>query len=273
MPSPPTNRLRANVLGVGVDAIDMQTAVSLIDSAVASSHKGYVCITGVHGIMEAQRNEHLKTILNNSYLTTPDGMPTVWIGRFQGFRHMDRVYGPDLMLQVCRLSVSKAYTHFLYGSKPGVAERLKSVLTRRFPGIRILAAHCPPFHPLNKAEERDLVERVGDLKPDLFWVGLSTPKQEQFMAQFIDRLDTKMMLGVGAAFDIHTGLLKDSPAWVKRAGLQWLHRLCQEPKRLWKRYLVNNPEFMLKASLQLTRMHKYTIPERADDSNLISGPV
>jgi N-acetylglucosaminyldiphosphoundecaprenol N-acetyl-beta-D-mannosaminyltransferase len=273
MPSPPTSRARANVLGVGVDAIDMPTAVSLIDSAVASCHKGYVCITGVHGIMEAQRNEHLKTILNNSYLTTPDGMPTVWIGKLQGFRHMDRVYGPDLMLQVCRLSVSKAYTHFLYGSKPGVAEQLKSVLTRRFPGIRILAAHCPPFRPLNNAEERDLIERVGDLKPDLFWVGLSTPKQERFMAEFMEKLDTKMMLGVGAAFDIHAGLLNDSPAWAKRAGLQWLHRLCQEPKRLWKRYLVNNPEFMLRASLQLTRIHKYTIPERADDSNLISGPA
>src|ERR1700693_6077318 len=108
MPSPPISRARANVLGVGVDAIDMPTAVSLIDSAVASCHKGYVCITGVHGIMEAQRNEHLKNILNNAYLTTPDGMPTVWIGKLQGFRHMDRVYGPDLMLQVCRLSVSKA---------------------------------------------------------------------------------------------------------------------------------------------------------------------
>ena len=211
-----------------------------------------------------ERDEHLRTILNNSFLTMPDGMPTVWVGKWQGFRGVDRVYGPDLMLEICELSISKSYTHFLYGGKPGVAERLKSTLERRFSGIRILGTYCPPFRPSNKAEERELIERVADLKPDLFWVGLSTPKQERFMAEFIHKLDTKLMLGVGAAFDIHAGLLKDSPTWLKSMGLQWLHRLYQEPRRLWKRYLVNNPKFVLNICLQLAGVRKDTIPQHEE---------
>jgi N-acetylglucosaminyldiphosphoundecaprenol N-acetyl-beta-D-mannosaminyltransferase len=270
MPLPPTDRSRANVLGVGINALNMQTAVSAIDAALSSGQKGYVCVTGVHGVMETQRDEGLKAILNNSFLTTPDGMPTVWVGRWQGFGGMERVYGPDLMLEICRLSLARRYTHFLYGGKPGVAQRLQSELQRGFPGICILGAHCPPFRKLNDAEESELIQRVADLKPDLFWVGLSTPKQERFMADFIHKLDTRLMLGVGAAFDIHAGLLKDSPAWVKKAGLQWLHRLIQEPARLWKRYLINNPEFLVKICLQLTGLKRYKIQPGTPGSGLVS---
>lgn len=122
---------------------------------------------------------------------------------------------------------------------------------------------------MNGAEEDELIQLVADLKPDLFWVGLSTPKQERFMAEFIHRLDTKLMLGVGAAFDIHAGLLRDSPAWIKKAGLQWLHRLTQEPARLWKRYLINNPEFLVKICLQLTGLKRYKIPPGTSGSRLV----
>jgi len=266
----PLSRNRANVLGVGVDAVNMAAAVSVIDAAVASGQKGYVCITGVHGVMEAQRDQTLRAILNNSLVTTPDGMPTVWVGRWQRFRAMDRVYGPDLMLEVCALSVAKGYTHYLYGGKPGTAEQLRSALERRFPGIRVVGTYCPPFRALDAGEERDLTKRVNVLKPDLFWVGLSTPKQERFMAEFIGKLDTTLMLGVGAAFDIHTGQLEDSPAWMKRAGLQWVHRLCQEPRRLWKRYLINNPEFVFRMGLQLFGLRSYTIPQARDGRGLTS---
>ena len=266
MPLPPIRRAQANILGLGIDAINLPTAVAAIDAALAEGGKGYVCVTGVHGIMEAQRDEHFKVILNNSFLTTPDGMPTVWVGRWQGFHYMDRVYGPDLMLEVCRLSRRKGYTHFLYGGKPGVAERLRANLERRFPGIAILGAYCPPFRELNDAEKRHLIATVADLQPDLFWVGLSTPRQERFMAEFIGQLNVKLMLGVGAAFDIHAGLLKDSPSWVKTMGLQWLHRLGQEPRRLWKRYLINNPEFMVKICLQLAGRRNYRLPRREERS-------
>jgi len=270
MPLPPTNRSRANVLGVGIDALNMQMAVSAIDAALSSGQKGYVCVTGVHGVMETQRDAGLKAILNNSFLTTPDGMPTVWVGRWQGFSGMDRVYGPDLMLEICRLSLARGYTHFLYGGKPGVGEQLERELQRGLPGIRILGTYCPPFRKLNGAEEHELIQLVADLKPDLFWVGLSTPKQERFMAEFIHKLDTRLMLGVGAAFDIHSGLLRDSPAWVKQAGLQWLHRLAQEPARLWKRYLINNPEFLVKICLQLTGLRTYNLPTATAGSRSVS---
>ncbi|HEY6400357.1 MAG TPA: WecB/TagA/CpsF family glycosyltransferase, partial [Blastocatellia bacterium] len=206
---------RANVLGVGVHAINMDSAVDSIEAAIAGNVKGYVCVTGVHGVIEAQRDEKFRAILNRGFIVTPDGMPTVWVGKAQGHRHMGRVYGPDMMLEICRRSVEKGYTHFIFGGNDGVAQELASRLRSRFPGIRIAGAYTPPFRPLNQEEEADLIARVDAARPDLFWVGLSTPKQERFMEAYIDRLNVKIMLGVGAAFDIHTGRTKDAPKWMQ----------------------------------------------------------
>ena len=242
---------RANVLGVRVHAIDITRAADRIESALANSEKAYVCVTGVHGVMEAQNHPEFKAILNQALLTVPDGMPTVWVGKLQGFRHMKRVFGPDLMTELCKRSVHKGYTHFLYGGAPGVAEQLKIALTSRFPGINVVGTHTPPFRPLTQAELGQLKNTITALKPDLFWIGLSTPKQERFMATHLHDLNTKVMIGVGAAFDIHTGRLRDAPDWVKNMGLQWVHRLAQEPGRLWKRYLLNNPRFVWRIALQL----------------------
>jgi len=244
---------RANVLGVGVHAINMKQAVAAIDHAALHRRKGYVCVTGVHGVMEAQEDREFRKILNDSLLTTPDGMPTVWVGRLQGFRSMDRVYGPDLMLEICRLSEERGYTHYLYGGNAGVVEKLAGALRKDYPKLNIVGMNTPPFRPLNHTEELELQEHVREARPDFVWVGLSTPKQERFMASHIAALDCTLMLGVGAAFDIHTGATKDAPSWVKRAGLQWLHRLQQEPRRLWKRYLLNNPKFMFNIALQFLR--------------------
>jgi N-acetylglucosaminyldiphosphoundecaprenol N-acetyl-beta-D-mannosaminyltransferase len=251
---------RANVLGVGIHAVDMHSAVEVFKSAVQDHRKGYVCVTGVHGIMEAQTNPAFRSILNHSLLTAPDGMPTVWVGRWQGHSRMRRVFGPDLMLEVCEMSVREGYTHFLYGGADGVAEQLSAALSRRFPGLRIVGTYNPPFRPLNQIEQEELSARVASVKPDIFWVGLSTPKQERFMAEYLPRLDTLVMVGVGAAFDLHTGRIQDAPAWVKESGLQWLHRLGQEPRRLWKRYLYNNPRFVIKMTSQLLGLSKYPLP-------------
>jgi N-acetylglucosaminyldiphosphoundecaprenol N-acetyl-beta-D-mannosaminyltransferase len=241
------------VLGVGVHAINMQQAVAAIDSAIRDRRKGYVCVTGVHGVMEAQSDSEFKKILNNSLLTTPDGMPTVWVGRLQGFELMDRVYGPDLMLEICRLSEKRGYRHFFYGGNDGIAERLADSLRSRYQNLNVVGVATPPFRPLNPAEEESLRQRVSEARPDFVWVGLSTPKQERFMAKHFETLDCTLMLGVGAAFDIHTGMTKDPPDWVKQAGLQWVYRFLQEPRRLWKRYLVNNPKFIFKITLQILR--------------------
>jgi len=250
---------RANVLGVGVSAVNMAQSVSLFEKWIESGQRGYVCVTGVHGVMEAQRDAHFRQVLNQSLLTTPDGMPTVWVGRTQGFSAMDRVFGPELMLQVCEMSCERGYTHFFYGGPPGIAEKLKTAMKARFPDLRVVGTYTPPFGPLSPEQISELLERVDAARPDIFWVGLSTPKQERWMAEFGSFLNTRILVGVGAAFDFHTGGIQDAPDWVKRAGLQWLHRLGQEPRRLWRRYLINNSVFLWRITLQLIGLSRYTL--------------
>jgi N-acetylglucosaminyldiphosphoundecaprenol N-acetyl-beta-D-mannosaminyltransferase len=250
---------RVNVLGVGISAINLDSAVAFISQALRQRTKGYVCVTGVHGVSEAQNDAEFRQILNNAMLNTPDGMPMVWMGRLQGFRAMARVYGPDLMLRLCATSLSEGFTHFLYGGQPGVAEQLKSRLESRFPGIKIIGTYSPPFRPLTTSEEADLISRLSTLQPDLFWVGLSTPKQEKFMAAYSQKLAARIFLGVGAAFDFHAGRVPQAPAWMQHSGLEWLFRLAREPRRLWKRYLKNNPLFLIRAFCQLTRLKAFPL--------------
>ncbi len=250
---------RINVLGVGISVLNLQSALNLVSTAIKEKARGYICVTGVHGVTEAQQDIQFKKILNKSFLCTPDGMPLVWLGKYFGYKEIDRVYGPDLMKLVCDWSRKKGVTHFLYGGLPDVAEDLKQKLEVNYPGINIVGCYSPPFCPLSKDEEERLINIVRELKPDLFWVGLSTPKQERFMAEYINKLDTTIMIGVGAAFDFLTGRIKQAPRWVQRAGLEWFYRMCYEPKRLVPRYLKNNPIFLLKISLQLSGLKKYKI--------------
>lgn len=264
---------RANVLGVGVHAVDMSAALRVIEAAIAQRRRGFVCVTGVHGVMEAQRDPTLLSLFANALLVVPDGMPTVWMGRLQGLREMERVYGPDLLLAIAKRSELTGWSHFLCGGANGVAETLRTVLTRRFPSINIAGTYTPPFRRLTDEEESILIRTVDRLRPDIVWVGLSTPKQERFMAEYLPRLNTMLMIGVGAAFDLHTGKIKDSPQWLKRAGLQWLHRLIQEPSRLWKRYLVNNPQFIYQAGLQLAGLRHYRLPLVHLSSSAGSYPI
>lgn len=240
-----------NILGVNISAINMAEAVRLCDQFLQSGRQGFVCLTGVHGLMEAQSDPEFRNVLNRAVLCLPDGMPTVWIGRLRGHRSMRRVYGPDFMLALCQASVARPYRHFLYGGREGVAQHLAQNLRNRFPQIEIVGTYTPPFRPLREDEEEELCAEIARCRPDVMWIGLSTPKQERFMAKYSGRLETRLMAGVGAAFDIHTGRLADAPQWMKVAGLQWLHRLIQEPRRLWRRYLLNNPKFVVRALAQL----------------------
>jgi N-acetylglucosaminyldiphosphoundecaprenol N-acetyl-beta-D-mannosaminyltransferase len=267
---PPENR--ANVLGVGVHATDLSRAAGIIESAVREGAKGYVCATGVHGVMEAQRDPQFREILNHAVLVVPDGMPTVWIGRMQGYSTMKRVFGPDLMLEVCRRSVGTGIRHFLYGGNPGIAADLAERLRCKFPGIDVTGTFTPPFRPLGPSEVFEFEKQLEAARPDIVWVGLSTPKQEKFMADNFRRLPCKIMIGVGAAFDIHTGHVRDAPNWIKDAGLQWAHRLCQEPRRLWKRYLLNNSAFLVAIGLQLTGLRRHTLPPSPSPSRWLPNP-
>jgi exopolysaccharide biosynthesis WecB/TagA/CpsF family protein len=250
----------ANLLGIQVEALDMGRAVARVKQALYERRKGYVCMIGTHGIMEAQRDPLLATAYANSLIKVPDGMPTVWVGRTQGCRDMQRVAGPDLMLEVFRQRDLSGYTHFLYGGKEGIASELAADFTTRFPWARIVGTWTPPFRDLSPYEEDALIAVMRQLKPDIVWVGISTPKQDKFMQKYLAHFETTLMFGVGAAFDFHTGRIRDCAEWVKLAGLQWLHRLLQDPRRLWRRYLRNNPAFLWCIALQLTGVRKYPAP-------------
>jgi N-acetylglucosaminyldiphosphoundecaprenol N-acetyl-beta-D-mannosaminyltransferase len=253
------NIQRINILGVAVSGLNLGTAVAAIAEAAAARRKGYICVTGVHGVMEAQGDPAFREILNRAFLNTPDGMPLVWLGRLLVEKTMSRVYGPDLMLDVFDWSRKSGCRHFFYGGQPGVPEELKQRLEERFPGVDICGCYSPPFRPLNEQEEKDLQEKIAALRPDIIWVGLSTPKQEKFMSAYLPKLDTALMIGVGAAFDFHAGRARQAPRWIQRSGFEWLYRMIQEPRRLWKRYMRNNPLFLLKITGQLTGFKKYSI--------------
>lgn len=259
--SPATSNLvqRSNVLGVGISIINLDTALYAIASAVRERRRGYICVTGVHGVTEAQDDPAFRQILNGAFLNTPDGMPMVWMSKLTGFKGIDRVYGPDLMLKVFEWSQASGCRHFFYGGAEGVALELKARLEARFPGVKIVGTYCPPFRPLRPDEEQALTQQVAAARPDMFWVGLSTPKQERFMSAYLPRLDTTLMVGVGAAFDFHAGRVKQAPRWMQRSGLEWFYRLCSEPRRLWKRYLRNNPLFVCRAFCQLTGLRRYSL--------------
>jgi N-acetylglucosaminyldiphosphoundecaprenol N-acetyl-beta-D-mannosaminyltransferase len=251
---------RVNVLGVGISVLNLRTALDAIGEAVRARRKGYICVTGVHGVMEAQDDSGFKNILNRAFLCTPDGMPMVWAGKLNGHREMRRVYGPDLMLDVCAWSETNGCKHFFYGGADGVAELLAQKLKTRFPKLAVAGTFTPPFRALSADEEKNLQAQIRAAQPDILWVGLSTPKQEKFMAEFLPKLDVTLMIGVGAAFDFHSGRMRQAPRWMQRTGLEWLYRLGSEPRRLAKRYGRNNPRFVLGFLGQLTGLKKFPPP-------------
>ena len=243
-----------DVLSVNISVIDQDRAREILFDAIRSGRRGYVTVTGVHGVMEAQRDPELLRILNAALLATPDGIPMVWMGRLQNEPSIRRVYGPDLMLNICEHGRAENFTHFLYGGAPDVAEDLSAKLQKRFPGLNVVGTFTPPFRPLDADEKSDLQRCIRETRPDFFWVGLSTPKQEKFMSEFLPQLpETRIMLGVGAAFDLLTGRVKQAPLWMQQSGLEWFYRWTQEPERLTARYLVNIPAFILMAAAQLTK--------------------
>jgi N-acetylglucosaminyldiphosphoundecaprenol N-acetyl-beta-D-mannosaminyltransferase len=255
----PIEHPKANVLGIGIDAVNMEQSLIRIEQNLRERRKGYVCLVGVHGVMEAQRDPKLAKVFAGAALAAPDGMPTVWVGRHQGHANMERVAGPDLMLEVISREQFRGFTHFLCGGKDGVADKLRDQLVARYPFLKIVGTYTPPFGPLSRKQEEEFVATVNRLRPDIVWVGISTPKQEKFMAHYLPLLDTTLMFAVGAAFDFHTGKIADCAEWIKRAGLQWLDRLLQDPKHLWKRYLLNIPPFILKIALQLAGLQPHPL--------------
>ena len=246
------------VLGVRVNAVQIPDVCARIQDWIKNRDCcRYIAVTGMHGIMEAQHDPAFKSILNAADLVVPDGMPLIWLGRVQGCTLARRVYGPDLMLEVCRQSASTRRTHFLMGGAPGVADRLADALKHKFPGIVISGTCSPPFQPFTESQEEDLIRTINRAAPDIVWVGLSTPKQEQWMHRNRQRLNVAVVLGVGAAFDFHSGTRRQAPRWMRDVGLEWLFRLTHEPKRLWRRYLIYGPQFLFYVALELFHLKKF----------------
>jgi N-acetylglucosaminyldiphosphoundecaprenol N-acetyl-beta-D-mannosaminyltransferase len=246
------------VLGVRVHAIQIPDTMRQMEEWIATREYCHVvAATGMHGVVEALHNSGFRTILNSADLVVPDGMPLVWLGRWHGFSLKRRVYGPELMLTFCKVGASKGFRHFFFGGWPGVPEKLSEVLRRACPGLQIVGTFSPPFRPLSNEEDEKVVSMINGAAPDILWVGLSTPKQEQWMSDHRERLKVSVLVGVGAAFDFHSRTKRQAPMWMREHGLEWLFRLCQEPQRLSKRYLVYGSEFIVCAALEFLGLRKF----------------
>jgi N-acetylglucosaminyldiphosphoundecaprenol N-acetyl-beta-D-mannosaminyltransferase len=245
-----------NILGVRVSAINMQDALTEMERWILNREQHYICVCPNHTIMEGRRNPRLRQVVNNAGLVTPDGMSVVWVCWLYGYRRVERVYGPDLMEAFSALAAEKGYTNFYYGAAPGVPERLAERLCQKFPGLQVVGTYSPPFRPLTPGEDAQIVEMINAANPDVVWVGLSSPKQDFWMAEHVGRIKAPVMVGVGAAFDFLSGQKRQAPRWIQRNGLEWVWRLAQEPRRLWRRNL-DTPPYFFKVLLQWTGLRKF----------------
>lgn len=244
---------RVGILGIDVSVVDLDRATSVIEGWIRSRTANYVCITGAHGVIESRSDSRLRAVHNAAGMVTPDGMPLVFMAKRLGYSEIGRVYGPDLMRRLTALSATKGYRQFYYGGGPGLADRLSAALRRRFPRLVVAGTLTPPFRQLTDAEDDAIVAKINAAAPDIVWVGLSTPKQEFWMASHVDRIPGAVLIGVGAAFDFLAGTKSQAPLWMQHAGLEWLYRLASEPRRLWRRYARIVPMFIGLALLQLLR--------------------
>ena len=238
----PEARVRFDVLGVPVDALDLPTAVRRIVGWAGDRVGRYVCVRDVHGVMRARDDATLMAIHHDADMVTPDGMPLVRIGRRRGYR-VSQTCGGDLMETLLDEGRAHGLTHYLYGGNDGVADELAAKLVARFPGLEIVGTHCPPFRALSDEEMRRDAAAIEASGADVVWVGLSTPKQELWMSA-MRPLSSATSIGVGAAFDFHAGHVPRAPVWVRKLTLEWAYRVAREPRRLGRRYGVMVPRFL-----------------------------
>jgi N-acetylglucosaminyldiphosphoundecaprenol N-acetyl-beta-D-mannosaminyltransferase len=242
------------VLGIPLAITDYERTMDWMDATIARRERGYVCVAAVHTVMVCQEDPELREAVLNSSLTVPDGQPLVWAMNALGHHMPSRVYGPELMARYCERSSLTGARMFLYGGRnQGALVQLALNLRRRYPGLKIVGGYSPPYRALTAEEEDAIAEEMNRSQADVIWVGIGVPKQEKWMAHMRDRLDAPVLVGVGAAFDFHAGLVPQAPNWMQTAGLEWAYRLGHEPRRLWRRYLRYNPRFVTDFSRQFAR--------------------
>src|SRR5215210_2560082 len=238
---PPTDA----VLGIPLALTDYAGVLDWIDETIAARSAGYVCVAATHTVVACSEDPELRDAVLGSSFTVPDGQPLVWALRALGNELGDRVYGPTLMERSCERAALMGTRFFLYGGRDEAAlALLERRLTERFPGLVVAGRLSPPFRPLTPAEEDAVTQQIDASAADVVWVGIGVPKQEKWMARMRPRLRAPVLVGVGAAFDFHAGLVPQAPEWMQRFGLEWMYRLAHEPRRLWKRYTRYNPLFV-----------------------------
>jgi N-acetylglucosaminyldiphosphoundecaprenol N-acetyl-beta-D-mannosaminyltransferase len=242
---------RAFILGIAVSPVTLEGAVSTIEGWIERRTPNYVCVTGAHGVIESRDDPRLRAVHNAAGMVVPDGVPLVFMLKRLGFQAVSRVYGPDLMRRLTQVSAQKGYRQFYYGGGEGLADRLATTLRCKYPALQVAGTLSPPFRALTEEEDDAAIARINSSAPDIVWVGLSTPKQELWMASHLGRIKAPVLVGVGAAFDFLSGTKAQAPAWIQRSGLEWAYRLLQEPRRLWRRYARIVPLFLLLAVVQL----------------------
>jgi N-acetylglucosaminyldiphosphoundecaprenol N-acetyl-beta-D-mannosaminyltransferase len=232
-------------MGVPLALTEYEHVLEWIDHAVAAGARDYICVAAVHTVMACQEDPELRAAVTGASFTVPDGQPLVWALKALGHPLPDRVYGPELMDRACVRAARTGQRFYLYGGRNhGALAELARRLRLRHPGLKIVGGHCPPFRALTEAEEAAVAEEINRSGADVVWVGIGVPKQEKWMARMRDRLEAPVLIGVGAAFDFHAGLIPQAPDALQRMGLEWAFRLVQEPRRLWRRYLRYNPRFV-----------------------------
>jgi N-acetylglucosaminyldiphosphoundecaprenol N-acetyl-beta-D-mannosaminyltransferase len=247
---PPTT----SVLGVPLALTDYERTMDWIDATIETGGRSYVCVAATHTVVACQDDPELRAAVHGAALVVPDGQPVVWAMNALGHDLTSRVYGPDLMAKYCERAALAGTRMFLYGGRnQGALVQLALNLRRRYPGIQVVGGYSPPFRPLSDEEREAVAAEINHARPDVVWVGIGVPKQEKWMAEMRDRLDAPVLVGVGAAFDFHAGLVPQAPSWMQSAGLEWLYRLAKEPRRLWRRYLTYNPRFVLGFARQYLR--------------------
>ncbi|MBR3601467.1 MAG: WecB/TagA/CpsF family glycosyltransferase [Lachnospiraceae bacterium] len=231
------------MLKTNINVTNMAETLEYLTRNLEELRGKYVCVSNVHTVVMSYENEEYRNIQNSAAMVLPDGKPLSVVSRLRGYKEAQKVSGPDLMPEMFKLSEEKGYIHYFYGSTEETLEKLKEALLTRYSKLKIAGMYSPPFRPLTKEEDEEIIRRINDASPDFIWVGLGAPKQEQWMYAHRDKL-CGIMLGVGAGFDFHAGTVKRAPIWMQKCGLEWLHRLTQDPKRLFKRYVVTNTKFL-----------------------------
>ena len=244
----------AEVLGVPLGLTDYERTLDWIDAMVAARGRGYVCVCNVHAVMASAEDPELRAALLGSSINVPDGQPLVWALNALGHDLSGRVYGPDLMARACARGVETGQRLYLYGGRnQGALVQLALNLRQRYPGVKIVGGYSPPHRPLTDEERAAVVKEINGSRADVVWIGIGVPKQEKWMARLRAELEAPVLIGVGAAFDFHAGLVPQAPAWIQESGLEWAYRLAHEPRRLGRRYVRYNPRFVLAFARQLAQ--------------------